>query len=278
MRGQASCPEVQEITLPERSTRENLLLKSSADPSAILHEQLAYYRARASEYDEWWLREGRYDRGPELKARWLAEAAVVKAALERFRPAGRVLELAAGTGIWTEQLARSADRLTAIDASREMLEINAARVGSPAVRYVEADLFRWHPGPDERYDLVFFGFWLSHVPPERFTEFWQIVEGSLAPQGRVFFVDSLRQEASTAVDHVLPEPTATVLQRRLNDGRQFRIYKIFYDPAELRARLRALGWQFDVRRTGNYFMYGWGSLGAVGRPGWLEDAEGHKIP
>jgi demethylmenaquinone methyltransferase/2-methoxy-6-polyprenyl-1,4-benzoquinol methylase len=31
----------------------------------ILEEQLAYYRARASEYDEWFLRKSRYDREDE---------------------------------------------------------------------------------------------------------------------------------------------------------------------------------------------------------------------
>ena len=41
-----------------------------ADP---LLEQLAYYRARAAEYDEWWLRQGRYDRGAALNAQWFAE-------------------------------------------------------------------------------------------------------------------------------------------------------------------------------------------------------------
>ena len=36
----------------------------------LLDEQIAYYRARAAEYDQWWLRQGRYDQGPELAARW----------------------------------------------------------------------------------------------------------------------------------------------------------------------------------------------------------------
>jgi SAM-dependent methyltransferase len=258
---------VQEITLPERSARENLLLNSPADLTAVLQEQQAYYQARASEYDQWWLRQGRYDRGPELKAQWLAEAAAVKAALHDFRPAGRVLELACGTGIWTEQLSRYPDGLTAIDASAEMLRINAARVGSPGVRYVEADLFRWRPEADERYDTVFFGFWLSHVPPQCFAQFWELVQSCLAPGGRVFFVDSRHQETSTAVDHILPEPSATVLQRRLNDGREFRIYKIFYDPAALRGELQELGWNFDIRQTGHYFIYGSGQRAPAGRLG-----------
>ncbi len=34
----------------------------------LLGEQAAYYRARAPEYDDWWQRTGRYDRGPEATA------------------------------------------------------------------------------------------------------------------------------------------------------------------------------------------------------------------
>jgi demethylmenaquinone methyltransferase/2-methoxy-6-polyprenyl-1,4-benzoquinol methylase len=56
----------------------------------------------------------------------------------------------------------------------------------------------------------------------------------------------------------LPEPEATVLCRRLNDGREFQIYKVFYDPADLTERLRELGWYFDIRQTGHYFLYGSG--------------------
>jgi SAM-dependent methyltransferase len=233
---------------------------SRVEPADVLQEQLDYYRARAAEYDEWWLREGRYDRGPALKAQWFREAYEVRLALAEFRPRGRILELAAGTGIWTGQLLPFADQLTALDASSEMLSINAARVNSPLVRYLEADLFSWRPAPgDERYDTVFFGFWLSHVPPERFAGFWELIDSCLAPRGRVFFVDSLRQETSTAINHVLPDFGTNVLQRRLNDGREFRVYKIFYQPAELRGRLQDLGWDFEVKETDNYFIYGFGS-------------------
>jgi len=228
------------------------------ETGAVLREQLDYYRERAAEYDQWWLRQGRYDRGPEQRAQWFAEASEVRAALVAFRPGGRVLELACGTGIWTEQLLPFADELTAIDGSREMLAINAGRLRSPRVRYIEADLFRWRPGAEERFDTIFFGFWLSHVPPERFAAFWNLLDSCLAPRGRIFFVDSRYQETSTAVDHVLPERSATVLQRRLNDGREYRVYKVFYDGDELTRRLADLGWRFEIGETRNYFMYGAG--------------------
>jgi len=133
----------------------------------LLEGQLAYYRARAGEYDEWFFRQGRHDRGPEWNRRWFSELGEVRRGLERFGPTGWVLELACGTGLWTVELARHAAGVTAIDASPEVLEINRARLTEAeregAVRYVEADIFGWRP--DAAYDAVFFGFWLSHVPP-----------------------------------------------------------------------------------------------------------------
>jgi SAM-dependent methyltransferase len=231
-------------------------LLTSRDTSAVLQEQLEYYRARAAEYDQWWLRQGRYDRGPALNGQWFTEAAEVRSALAMFRPGGRILELACGTGVWTEQLAPFASELTAVDASAEMLEINAARVQSPGIRYIQADLFRWQPAADQRYETIFFGFWLSHLPAESFEDFWRLVGSCLAPGGRVFFVDSRRHETSTARDHLLPGPEAAVLTRRLNDGREFQVYKIFYDPEELTQRLRRLGWDLTISETAHYFLYG----------------------
>ena len=79
----------------------------SARPAALrrrLAEQVDYYRARAPEYDDWWERRHQYDFGPEFATAWAREVAAVGDALDRFAPTGDVLELAAGTGIFTAQL------------------------------------------------------------------------------------------------------------------------------------------------------------------------------
>lgn len=222
----------------------------------ILREQIAYYRARAGEYDEWFLRQGRYDRGAEANAAWFDEVGALVRALDDFRPRGRVLELAAGTGLWTQRLAVYAETLTAVDASSEVLALNRARVGDRrAASYVVADLFDWRPAG--RYDTIFFSFWLSHVPPERLAGFFASVRDALADGGRVFFIDSLRTQTSTARDHALPDAAgATTLTRRLNDGREFEIVKVFYMPDALAAQLSALGWHADVHATGQFFLYG----------------------
>ena len=228
------------------------------DVEPLLAEQSHYYRERAGEYDDWWLRRGRYDHGQETNARWFSDAAEVQAALDRFKPSGEVLELACGTGLWTERLVH-ADRVTAVDGSPEMLELCRVRVGDGRVEYIQADLFEWEP--ERTYDVCFFGFWLSHVPDEHFDAFWEKVGRALTPGGRVFFVDSSRHDLASAVDHKLSAPEDPTMLRRLADGREYRIVKQFYEPGRLQARLAGLGWNIEVEGTREFFIYGRGATG-----------------
>jgi 2-polyprenyl-3-methyl-5-hydroxy-6-metoxy-1,4-benzoquinol methylase len=219
----------------------------------LLTEQVSYYRARASEYDEWFLRQGRYDRGPEHRAAWFREVAIVETALRETVRENDVLELACGTGLWTQHLAKDNTRVVAIDASPEAIAINRGRIQSNNVEYTVADIFSWVP--TRTFDAVFFGFWLSHVPPGQFDAFWTMVRTALKPGGSAFFVDSLRDQSSTARDHEWLEDSG-VVRRRLNDGRAFQIVKVFHDPAVLERRLFEAGWRGWVRSTGRFFLYG----------------------
>jgi 2-polyprenyl-3-methyl-5-hydroxy-6-metoxy-1,4-benzoquinol methylase len=216
-----------------------------------------YYRARASEYDEWFYRRGRFNRSDEANARWFAETDEVFAALEANQLTGEVLELAPGTGIWTEKLIHTATALTAVDASSEMIAINQAKVGSERVVYVQADLFTWQA--ERTYDAIFFGFWISHVPYERLDSFLGRIAAMLRPGGKVFFVDSRREITSTANNHQLPDEDQQVMTRILNDGRTFEIVKIFYNPQELEDRCRKVGLQITIQETATYFFFGYGA-------------------
>ena len=122
---------------------------ATVDP--LLAEQRRYYRERAPEYDDWWFRRAGYALDVETAARWFADVRELETALEAFGPRGDVLELAAGTGIWTQHLLRHASRVTAVDAVAEVLELNRAQT-SGAADYVLADLFEWEP-PRE-FDIV----------------------------------------------------------------------------------------------------------------------------
>jgi 2-polyprenyl-3-methyl-5-hydroxy-6-metoxy-1,4-benzoquinol methylase len=226
---------------------------SDAQLDGLLAEQRDYYRARAGEYEDWWFRRGRYAHGAGAEAAWFADVELLQAALDRFAPAGRVLELACGTGIWTERLASRADSLTALDAAAETLALARAKVPSSNVEWVQADVFAWEP--EQEYDVCFFSFWLSHVPSERLASFWAKVARALAPGGRVFLIDSAVHEGASAHDHEPPEPGERRETRRLDDGREFRIVKHWFDAPSLQRLIEDRGWDARIDES-EYFVYG----------------------
>jgi demethylmenaquinone methyltransferase/2-methoxy-6-polyprenyl-1,4-benzoquinol methylase len=219
----------------------------------LLCEQRRYYRARAPEYDDWWFRRGRYAIDAEAEEGWFADVAALEAALERFAPAGDVLELAAGTGIWTSRLVGYADRLTAVDASPEVLERNRAKLPPDApAEHVVADLFAWEP--PRAFDVCFFSFWLSHVPRLRLAGFWDMVGRALEPDGRVFLIDNAHTDVGDPRHTIGMADEAA--RRNLADGREFDIVKRFWSPAELEEELAGLGWAFTAAETPKgHFLY-----------------------
>lgn len=219
----------------------------------ILQQQIEYYRARAGEYDEWFYRVGRYDRDDELNYRWFSEASSVMNVLLQQGPFAEVLELACGTGIWTRELLNISQHITALDASQEVLKLNREKVQSEKVEYQQQDLFAWQS--DRQYDLVFFSFWLSHVPPELVDEFLAKVFRATKAGGQIFMVDSLEEPTSTSIDWPLREDEQIYRTRKLNNGQIYQIVKVFYKPEELQARLEAQGFEAEVKGTPNYFLY-----------------------
>jgi 2-polyprenyl-3-methyl-5-hydroxy-6-metoxy-1,4-benzoquinol methylase len=222
----------------------------------ILQQQIEYYRARAKEYDEWFYRKGRYDRSPEINQRWFNEVAAIKNTLHQIGVVDDILELASGTGIWTQELLRIGKKITAIDASEEMIAINRSKLNSLSVEYHLIDLFTWQP--DTEYDLVFFAFWLSHVPPKLLDSFLTKVYQSVRVGGQVFIIDSSFEPTSTANNHILEDDGNIYKTRKLNDGQEFQIVKIFYQPDELHNKLKKVGFQVEVKVTNNYFIYAQG--------------------
>lgn len=223
-----------------------------------LEEQMAYYRVRAPVYDEWANRDGTFDRG-DRNGSWHQAKDQLAVALERFNPTGSVLEIAGGTGQWTEQLVRYSALVTVIDASSEVLEENRKRMEKRTrmIEYHQADIFTWEP--PERYDVVFFSYWLSHVPPERFEEFWQQVHRCLKPGGRVFLIDNLSCDNAADLDPETPHGDGVSVLRDGPDGRAYRVWKVLWKPEELVLALGELGWDFRVNETESFFLWGEGT-------------------
>jgi demethylmenaquinone methyltransferase/2-methoxy-6-polyprenyl-1,4-benzoquinol methylase len=218
------------------------------EPDPLIAAQRTYYDERAPDYMDLSKPSDRKVRG------WMSDE-VSAALIDEFAPTGNVLELACGHGVSTRHIVRHAATVTALDGSARMIERNREIVKSPKVRYVEADVFAWEP--DQTYDAVFFSYWLSHVPPSRFDDFWRLVRACLGPGGRVGFIDEDNRAASkedlSVIDGV------PVARRTLSDGREFDIVKALWEPGDLESRLRSSGWDIAVRAVGDSFFFGSGS-------------------
>lgn len=220
----------------------------------LLTEQVAYYDARATEYDDWFYRRGRYDWGAEANLKWANEADEIRRFLKAHPPVGEALELAAGTGIWTVELLKFAERVLTLDASAEMIRVHESKLPTKRVTRRQIDLFTWQP--EQQHRFISACFWLSHVPVYRLSGFLRTVARALTSDGVFFFADSRLARTSRAKDHEAPEVDTGVSRRKLNDGREFCIVKVFHDPDRLREEFAKAGLQADIRQTAEYFLYG----------------------
>jgi ubiquinone/menaquinone biosynthesis C-methylase UbiE len=209
----------------------------------ILREQIAYYNARAQEYDAtaWF---------SELKG--MSCDADIQHITERVAEVGHVesvLELAPGTGAWTSQLAKVAQHITAIDGAQEMIDTNRAKLGdNPRVTYQLADLFEWQP--TTTYDLVLTGFFLSHVPPDKLASLFDAAAAATQIGGRVMIIDEHAGGRKVSG----PNEQGMYQTRTLQDGSTYQIIKVYYDPAQLRDLLAARGFDAFTLFEGECFF------------------------
>lgn len=236
-------------------------MSRNIDARDVLSEQQTYYNQRAAEYDQWWLRTGRYDRGDEENAIWFAEQEQVRAAFDTLDWSGDIVELAGGTGTWTEWLASRARSVTVLDGSREMIAISSARLSRAGLAgratYQQIDLFEWTPA--RAWDGLFVGYFLSHVPQALYDGMLATIAAAIRSGGVFAMLDGRREERSSSPDQPPPGPDTEVMTRRLNDGREFTIVKRYDEPDGLRDALARHGIQASVRVTDTHFIY------AVGR-------------
>jgi SAM-dependent methyltransferase len=243
-RGTATAPNADAAEPPRAST---------ATAERPLDDLVAYYEARALEYDDWYLRKGRYSRGPIHDAAWNAELDAAGRWLDALPLHGEIVELAGGTGWWSPLLAEKGE-LSIYDAAAAPLERARERLVAHGLRAHLHVRDAWAE-PDRQVNALFAGFWLSHVERDRLADFLALARRWLRPGGTFAFIDSLRDPQSGAADN--PEPADDVATRRLADGREFRIVKVFHDPSALReALLDARFAAADVTTTGRFFLLG----------------------
>ncbi len=224
----------------------------SFDPTPSDPDMVAYYDARAPEYDDWYLRRGRYEHGPIHDAAWNAELDAAGRWLDGLAIAGRIVELAAGTGWWSPLLA-SKGELWMYDAAPAPLARARERLVAHHLRAHLHVRDAWAEPESPPADGLFAGFWLSHVERDRTAAFLELAARWLAPGGRIAIIDSLPDPRSGALDHQPPADDRSI--RRLADGREFSIVKVYRSTDEIAAALATAGFEdVAVTTTGRFFV------------------------
>jgi ubiquinone/menaquinone biosynthesis C-methylase UbiE len=185
-----------------------------------------YYRERASEYDKFYQIPERNDDLARLK-NWLVE-----------QVRGRtILEVAAGTGYWTEAAASVAAAITATDINPEMLEIAAKRCLGAHVKLLIADA---HELPDfaTEFDTGMAHLWWSHVEKQRQPEFLSHFAARLQRQARLLMIDQNYVEGLSSPISRQDEWGNQYTMRTVSGGARYEIIKNYPSSEELKNSLQ----------------------------------------
>ena len=189
----------------------------------------SYYAARAPEYDSVYRKQ---ERQPDLRSieGWLPP---------RFT-GETVLEIACGTGYWTQFIAPSAARIVAVDSAPETIRIAKERVPEGIVQFVFGDAYALpvHLG---EFSAAFAGFWFSHVPKARRLEFLLGLGKLLKPGSKVVLLDNHYVVGSSSPIAEQDSEGNTYQTRVLTDGSTHRVLKNFPSEAELQASIAGFG-------------------------------------
>ena len=195
-----------------------------------------YYAQRAAEYDEVYAKPERQE-----------DIAAVGQLVTTMLTGRSVIDIAAGTGFWTEQYADVARCTTACDINGEVLAVARARRRWPSgVRFCRADAFALG-AVDGRFDAAFVGFLWSHIKRRALDSFLAGVVERLDPGALVVVVDNNHVEGSNGEIIDADDDGNTYQRRRLADGREWVVRKNFPAPLEVATRLAEHGGSVEVR-------------------------------
>ncbi len=184
-----------------------------------------YYRKRVQEYEHI------YHRPDPVRQ---AEQQELASAVKRAMAGRKVLEIACGTGYWTQSAADTAAKIIATDLSEETLDIARAKdLPQEIVTFKTADAFAL-TADDGPFDAGLSMFWISHVPRARLQEFLRGFHAVLAQGATVLIADNRLVEGigGNFVQKIDDENTYKI--RTLDNGTQHEILKNYFEETELR--------------------------------------------
>jgi ubiquinone/menaquinone biosynthesis C-methylase UbiE len=203
-----------------------------------------YYNRRAGEYEAIYHRDD--------PARQL-ELGAITTAMRAALAGHDVLEIACGTGYWTERLAPFAQSVLATDASQEMLDVARSKQLPATARFTHADAYDLSAVQGD-FDGGLANFWFSHVPHNRVTDFLNGLHRRLGSGASVFMADNCFQEGVGGELVQMPGGTDTFKRRYLSDGSEHLILKNYYTHEQLSSLFESYTRNLKVH-VGHYYWW-----------------------
>ena len=188
-------------------------------------ELIDYYRARAAEYEQAY-----YRHMPERR-REIDDQAENLLELVRGKD---ILDLACGTGYWTQIISRTARFIAAVDISVEMLREARQKTYDAPTEFAMADLYRV-PFQTASFDMITLGFWFSHQPKQEYDLFFRHLAQPLRGGGFIWMIDNNPPAEGSRMDSVRTDVHGNNYKKRhLQSGEEYVILKNYFSEDQLR--------------------------------------------
>jgi demethylmenaquinone methyltransferase/2-methoxy-6-polyprenyl-1,4-benzoquinol methylase len=206
-------------------------------------EMQRYYSKRAAEYEQIYQKP---ERRHELE--WL------RGRVPELLAGRTVLEVACGTGYWTQFIARKARKVHACDINESVLEIAADKpIPKDRVHFFKADAVTLE-GVPSGCDAAFAGFWWSHVKKSGIEQFVANLARKVEPGARVVILDNQFAEGSSTPVSRRDAEGNTYQLRHLANGEQYEVLKNFPSPAELAEAVRPVAREAHLETLAYYWL------------------------
>ncbi len=158
-----------------------------------------------------------------------------------------VLEIACGTGNWTQVLAKRAHSVLATDINASAVEMAQRKnLGHGNVTFQISDAYTLD-GIDRSFSAAFAADWWSHIPKSMVSSFVGNLHAKLIPGSRVILIDMCLIEAFKREFFYYDPEGNRISRRRLPDGGEFEVVKNFPTAQEMRDMLSSLGDGIEFR-------------------------------
>ena len=207
-----------------------------------------YYKNRATEFDDIYTRPERQNDIQQLTA------------FLKHNLAGKhVLEVACGTGFWTQKYSTDAASVLATDYNEAVLQVARSKAYSnPNIEFVTDDAYSLS-NVNQKANACYAGFWLSHVEKNKLSSFIQTLHENLESGSTVIFADNLYVEGNSTPINRQDTEGNTYQTRTLKGGSRHDILKNFITEEDFHTLLSDSVKNLHYKKLG-YFWYGWYEL------------------